>query len=826
MEEKNSLYKISKFIVDKRKAFYLIFSVAVILSLIFMLKVRVNTDIASYLPSDTETKIGLDIMDREFVTYPSTDVMVSNITYNKAEEIKEMIENSDGVKGVTFDNDNEHYKNSAALFEVTLDCSDDDLDRELEIINNLKEQLKSYDSYFYSDSIDDSSVVLENEMNIILLIAIIIIILVLLITSQSFMEVPVFLITFIAAAALNMGTNYFLGEISFITKSIAVALQLALAIDYSIILSHRFAEEKLTKNNNDAIASALSKAIIEISSSSLTTVSGLAALILMQLKIGMDMGLVLCKGIIFSLLAVFLLMPGLLLMFSDLIDKTKHKSYIPSIRVWCGFVVKLRYVVPVIFVIIIAACAVFSSKAPFSFYNSPGAATRPTEKSIAMEKIFDTFGEKHTLAVILPIGQYENEKKLIDEVEKLPGIVEVQALASTEIKDGHTLTEKITPREFADLMEIDYSACKLLFQAYGIKNEEYNALLGDVSEYQARPIDIILFLEDYMDNGVITLDEQDEEDLHDLFDQLKDARQQLEGENYSRIVFKYSTAVESDDSYKLLDKIHEIAGKYYSDVVISSNTTNAKELKESFAGDNRKISLITILAVMAILLFTFKSSVLPVLLVLAIQGSIWINFSFPYFSGKPLYFLGYLVVSSIQMGATIDYAIVFTNRYLELRSESSDIKEAAKAALDQSFPTIITSGSILTIVGLIIGKVSTNPIISSLGTCLGQGTFISIIIVMLVLPQIIILSDKIIANSFFKKEAAKGENSAKQEKNGTMLVNGKIQGYVNGYVYGSFHGIVMGNVKAEVELGDDKALLTEGDSAEWKKIKEAVQDNF
>lgn len=818
MSNKNILYKFSECIVDKRKVIIMFFIIASVISCALMSQVQVNTDISSYLPQETETKRGVDLMDKEFVSYATTNIMVSNVSYKQAEEVCDIIEAADGVKSVIFDDDEDHYKNASALFEVTLNEADD-LDRELEIIDGLKETLSGYDTYFYSETIDDSSKRMDDEMGTVMIFAGIVVLTVLLLTSQSFMEVPVFLLTFAAGAVINMGTNYFLGEISSITKSIAVVLQLALGLDYSIILSHRFTEEKQTKNKKDAIIAALSKALIEISSSSLTTIAGLAALTLMQLRIGMDLGIVLCKGIVCSLLSVFLLMPGLLLMFSDIIDKTKHRNFIPSIEKWCKLVVKLRYVVPIIFVVVIAVCAVMSSNTQFSFDTVGGEPSRPTEKSIAMHKIQDTFGEKHSLAVIVPVGEYANEKRMIDEITELDNVAEVNGLSNTELEDGYTLTQPVTPREFADIMELDYSMSKLLFQAYGMENEEYNAILGDVSEYTVAPIDLVFFMKDYIDKGVVTLNDEDKADMDEMFDMLSDARKQLEGENYARIAVMYSCPVESDEAYELHEEVRRIALKYYPDVTLVGNTISCKDLGDSFSSDNQKITLTTALAVLLILLFTFKSVSLPVLLILVIQGSIWINFSVPYLTKTPLFFLGYLIVSSIQMGSTIDYAIVFTNRYLALKKETNDIKKAAIDALNQSFPTILTSGSILTIIGFLLGKVSTDSVVSSLGTVLGRGALISIILVMLVLPQIIILADKIIEKTFFTMGRKTAEKTKEQIKNSTTYVDGKIQGYVCGYVYGNLYGVIRGDVDAKLDTMkkngegqiDDRLFLDEGE---------------
>ena len=314
-KEKNFMFKLAKFIVDKRRAVYFIFILAIVFSVLSIPKVKVNNDITSYLPADTETRRGLNIMEDQFVTYDTAKVEVCNITYKEGEKIQKQLEGLDGIKKVEYDDTDDHFKNSSALFDVTVERNLSDED-ELDLLDTVKSELSAYDCYVYSSTIDDSSRQLEKEMTMILICAVIVIVGVLLFTSESFMEVPIFFMVFASAAALNMGTNYLLGEISFITKAIAVVLQLALAIDYSIILAHRFTEEK---NKGlpayDAIIEALSKAIVEISSSSLTTISGLAALCVMQFKIGMDMGVVLCKGILFSLVAVFFLMPGLLLLF-------------------------------------------------------------------------------------------------------------------------------------------------------------------------------------------------------------------------------------------------------------------------------------------------------------------------------------------------------------------------------------------------------------------------------------------------------------------------------------------------------------------------------
>ena len=820
-KENKIMHKIATFIVDKRRAFYLIFGVILVLCILCISLVRVNNDISSYLPSDTETRKGLTLMDEEFVTYDTEKIMVTTITTQTAEKLREKMESVDGVKEVQFEDDEDHYKQSSALFTVTLDVHDD-LDRELEIVDNVKAQLEGYDYYAYSDTIDDSSKRLDDEMKIILAVAVLVIVAVLLFTSRSFAEVPIYLIVFGVAALMNMGTNYLLGEISFISKSVAVVLQLALAIDYSIILAHRFAEEKETKSSYDAIVSALSKAIVEISSSSLTTLAGLAALMVMQLRIGFDMGMVLCKGIVCSLLSVFLIMPGLLLHFSKQIDKTTHKSFVPSIDKWCRLIMKLRHIVPYVFIAVIAVCAVLSSMSKYAFDVTSEQMKKPIESSIAKKKVNEVFGLDHQLAVIVPAGDYDREAKVLQLVGEHEQINDALGLANQEAKDGYMLTDRINAREMSKLMDIDYDLCTLLFQAYGAQHDEYTAIFNEVNDYEVPLIDLFIYIHEKMDLGIINLDDEQTDDINELYDKVMDAKDQLESENYTRMVFTYRCDVESDEAYQMLRDIRADVEKYYdgSDCYLVSDSVNSRDLGDTFSVDNTKINIITVLALILILMFTFRSAGIPIILVLAIQGSVWINFTIPFITGQRLYFLAYLVVSSIQMGATIDYAIVLTNRYMQLRDEMPHI-EAAEVALNQAFPTILTSGSILTIAAFLVGNLTTNAIISALGMALGKGTLISIVIVMGILPQSLMLCDKIIEKTAFGKKDIEADKAAKREMSGVMVVNGRIRGNISGFVDGMFYGVVKGDVSARVDLGkaaDRKEELPTGGSSDEVRI--------
>ena len=798
MQEKRTespMTKVARFIVDKRKAFYLVFIAAFVFCAASINKVQVNNDITSYLPAQTETRRGLTIMDEEFITLGSANVMVSNVTYQTALDLSHKLENIEGVSEVAFDGTEEHYKNSSALFTISFDGEETN-PATVEAMNEVLAALEGYDVYSSTQIGRDESATLQQEMTVILAIAAVVIVVVLLFTSKSYMEVPVYLIVFAAAAVLNMGTNFIFGTISFITNSIAVVLQLALAIDYAIIFCHRYMEERDNGlDPREADIAALSKAIVEISSSSLTTISGLVALMLMQLRIGFDMGIVLSKGIVCSMLCVFLLMPGLLMLFSSPIDRTRHRNLVPKINFWGKAVVRLRYILPPIFLVVVVAGAVLSSHCDYVFDTNDTDFDNKPAWRIADEKVTDTFGKKNTIAVLVPRGDYNKEKYVLERVSQLPQVTQATGLATIEVEDGRMLTDEMNPRQFSELAGVDIELARLLYQAYGLSVEEYGAIFQDPDDYSVPLIDVFEFLLDQKDKGVVNLTGEQADKVDDLQERLDVGLEQLRGEHWSRLVFVADVPTEGDETYALLDEIRSIAQEYYGDdVILVGNSTNAFDLASSFSGDNMKISILTALFVMVILLFTFKSAGLPILLVLTIQGSIWINFSVPVLTGTNLFFLSYLVVSSIQMGATIDYAIVITNRYMELKTVM-ERKQAAVEALSQSFPTILTSGTIMAVAGFLIGGISTDATIGSVGQTLGRGTVTSIILVMTVLPQLLMLGDALI-----ERTAITLNRDRKQRFNqGTMRLDGHIRGHVAGFVDGEFKGVLHGSVDALIE---------------------------
>lgn len=822
MEENKTngfMLKICSFIVDKRNLFFLIFGILMVFSVFARNWVNVENSMAFYLPSITETKQGLDIMDEQFLTYGTCSCMVANISYEQGEEIKEKLENIDGVFSVDYENDADYYSNGSGLFSVTFNY-DEKNDQCLVCLGEVKETLKNYDSYVDTSLGNIQSELIAEEMNTISVIVAIIVVSVLLLTSQTYAEVPVLLITFCTAALIQMGTNFVFGTISFVSNSVTIVLQLALSVDYAVIFLNRYKEEHQTMDSREATIVALSKAIPEISGSSLTTVGGLIAMTFMQYKMGPDMGIVLIKSIVISLLCVFLLMPGVIMLFSNLMEKTKHKNLIPDIPFVGKFAYSTRFIIAPLFLVLIIIGFFISNKCPYVYGYSK--ITPPIQNRVQkiQEMQNNTFGSKNMVALVVPTGDYEKEKRLLHDLEACPEVDYTTGLANSEAMGGYMVTDRLTPRQFSELLNLDYEIAEVIYTAYAVNDEDYAKVVNGLSGYKVPLIDMLMFVHDEVDEGYVTLEDDLKETLDDAYEMMLFAKNQLQGEKYDRMLVFLTLPQESDETFAFIEKMHQIAGKYYPDdgksIYVVGESVSQYDLKKTFAKDNLVVSLVSILAVLVVLLFSFKSAGMPVLLIVVIQGSIWINFSFPYIKGQYLFFLGYLIVSSIQMGANIDYAIVIASRYTELR-ETMDRKEAIITTMNLSFPTIITSGTMLAVAGVLIGNMTSDGAIYGIGQCLGRGTIISIFITMFVLPQILLVGDTIIAKTAFVMNMPVRQKNA----NGFMRIDGVVRGKIDGTVTGTMHAIVRGNVSAFVEAGE----LAEITEDEYKSRIEALPEN-
>ena len=755
--ENNILKKISRQIVDKRVIIMIAFLAACVYCALSISRVHVNNDITSFLPPDTDTRRGLTIMENEFTTYASANVMLANTTYERASAAAEKIETLEHVTGVTFDNSPAHFVDSAALLTISFDGTSDD-ENVIAAMNEIRSLTAGFDTYTSSDIGADLLGEIAQQMVGVVALAAVVIMAVLLFTSRSYFEVVIFLIVFSVAALLNMGTNFWLGEISSITNSIAVILQLALAIDYAIIFSHRYQDEiDLFPTEREALIEALSKSIVEISSSSLTTISGLVALMLMQFRLGYDLGLVLSKGILCSLITVFLLMPGLIASFFRPLRRTTHKSHVPDITGWGRFLMKTRFGFVAVFVIILPLAIWCSSRTEYAFNDAGIDELKYSESRAAARKITGTFANDTTIAVLVPSGNYEAEKQFLRDAAELDNVKTVTGLANIEIEDGKVLTDSYTPRMFSMLLNIDFEEAEMLYAAYGVENGQYQPIFGNAETYSVPLIDMFLFLFEKIDQGIVTLDADSQETLDSLRGELERGEAQLRGENWDRMVITADVPIEGDESVALVNALRSLADGRYGEgaCLVIGDVTSAKELADTFNGDSLLINLLTIAFVFIILIFTFRSVVGAALLVFVIQGSIWINFTFPYLTHTRASFVTNMIVSAIQMGATIDYAIVIMSRYLDLKKLHTP-QEAMAQAVNESFPTVMTSGTIMTVAGILIAYRVSDVYIGHIGLAVGRGALISVILVLSVLPQLIVLLDKVIEKTTFRKKTTTG----------------------------------------------------------------------
>ncbi|SEG24113.1 Predicted exporter protein, RND superfamily [Butyrivibrio sp. Su6] len=792
------MLKICAFIVDKRNLFFLIYAILCIFAVVSRGWVGVENQLSEYLPGTSETRLGLDLMAEQFTTYGSTKVMVANVSYDQALMIQKDLEDMDGVFSAELDDTDKHYNNGSALFNITFDYDEKD-EKCLELLDEVKNYFTKYDYYLSTTLGDTQSELIAKEMDVISVIVVFVVVGVLLLTSQAYAEVPILLLTFGSAALVQMGTNFLLGTISFVSNSVTIVLQLALSVDYAVIFLNRYKEEHAELPSREACIIALSKSIPEISGSSLTTIGGLIAMLFMQFGIGKDMGIVLIKAIILSLLSVFLLMPGIIMVFSGLMEKTKHKNFIPQIPFVGKFAYATRYVIAPAFVVVIIIANRISSGTPYVYGYTKITPPLINEVQAAQNMQDDNFRSDNMVALVFPSGDYDTEKQLIEDLLDDENVSSITGLANTEALNGYTLTEKLTPRQFSELLNIDYEIAELIYTAYAVNDEDYAKVVNGLANYKVPLIDMFMFVYREVEEGYVTLSDELMEKLENANRMMEFAKKQLQGEDYSRILVYLNLPQESDETFAFLDKMHTYAEKYYDEdkIYVVGESVSQYDLKKCFSRDNMVTSVISILAVLVVLLFTFKSAGMPVLLIAVIQGCIWINFSVPAIEHDNLFFLGYLIVSSIQMGANIDYAIVIAGRYTELR-QTMGKRDAIIDTMNLSFPTIITSGTMLAVAGTLIGKMTSDCAIYGIGKCLGRGTIISILITMFVLPQILLVGDKVIELTAFVMNVP----LSTKQRSGTMRIDGAIRGHIDGNVTGVIHAVVKGNVSAFIENGD------------------------
>lgn len=741
--------RLARFIVEKRLWFFLLFVGIVVYCIFGIPKIEVEYEITKYLPHNTDTSNAIAIMDDEFGKTGVATILVRGIEKDNATQLAVRFGDIDGVMNVSFSADNPRsYASGSALYTITFSGNGKDA-RAVGAYNATIAEIRKggYSYCVPTPLVNDYAERLSSEMVIIIAISAAVIIGVLLFTSKSFAEVLAFPIVFGVAAVMNMGTNHWLGKISFISNTVCIILQLALAIDYAIILCHRFTEEKdkAPSDPQAALITALAKAIPEIASSSLTTVSGLVALMFMQLGLGFDLGMVLAKSIICSLLTVFFLMPCLLMWCSKLMDKTRHRCFVPKVMFLGRGVVKARYVLIALFVVLFGLGAWLSQTIDYCYSQNSIDTSRPNETMIAQAEQARVFGENNTFVVLVPKSMSpEKQRELAATVMR-----ELQACditpsgqpvgwalialpSSSDGEKSYYLTDMITSDELADIAAIEPSKAELVFDLYAAN---HGGKPSD-GEYRIRADELFDYI---FGNKLMSSFVSDE--MVAKKRELEFGKSQLVGKNHYRLIFGIDAAVESESTFAFIKRLTPKIKASGSSAVFAGASMSAYDLNASFRTDNILISVLTVAFIFLILAVTFKSYGIPIVLVLVIQGAIFINFSIPVIAGNNLFFFVYLIASAIQMGATIDYAILMTNRFRSLKS-ATDKKTAIAKAISESFPTIMTSGTIMTVASFLVGFLTSDPLIASMGVTLAFGTIISIISVLTVLPALLYVLDK------------------------------------------------------------------------------------
>ena len=692
-------------IIKHKKTVIFTFGLSLVLCFICSKFVSVNYDMNDYLPDDSKSTISLDIMEDEFEGgIPNARVMVSNITIPEALEIKDKLLNIDGVQDVTWLDDvvnitepietldretvQDYYKDEAALFTVTVDQN-----KRIEAVNEIRNLIG--DDNAMVGSVVNTVVATEatsKEVSQIILFIIPICLIVLAITTTSWFEPILFMLTIGVAIMLNQGTNLLFGEISFVTNAAGNVLQLAVSMDYAIFLLHKFTEFRLQGlEPEEAMVQASVKSVGSIFSSGITTVIGFAALILMRFKIGPDMGIVMAKAIALSLVTVIILLPVLTMYCYKIIDKTEHKLLIPKFDKFANCVRKIMIPLVIIFLIVMVPSYLAQTKNTFD-YGSSKIFDESTKLGSDTKIIEDTFGKSNSLVIMVPKGDFATEKELSNELKEI---------------------------------------------------EQVSSIIS------------------YVDNAGVEIPTQyvDESILSKLI-----------SEKYSRMVINVKMDYEGEESFKIIEQIKDIVSEYYGDdYYLAGESVSTYDLMDVITSDNIGVNLIAIGAVFLVLLIAFKSILLPLILVLAIETAIWINLGIPYFIGSSLDYIAYLIISTVQLGATVDYAILLSNTYVDNRRIYLK-KEALLKTISSVTLAILTSATILTIAGLLLGIISTHGIIKQLGILIARGTVLSTIIVLFVVPGLLYVFDKPIQKTMYKSNF---KNKSKIKiKNENKAVNG------------------------------------------------------
>ncbi|MGI6546506.1 MAG: efflux RND transporter permease subunit [Fastidiosipilaceae bacterium] len=678
--------RIAKFVLKHRKLVLFFFLSATVVSIFLMPFVRVNYNLADYVPSDAPSTEAMREMEREFEqSIPNAQVYIPDISIPQALEYKRNMIGDANILDVIWLDDvvdlrqplamqdqqtvDGYYLDGGALFQVTVD--EEDYTASLASLR----ALVGPDAAISGQVVDQANAraAVNSEMATIIIIAVPLALVILTISTHSWLEPLLLLLAIGVAVVLNMGTNIIFGEVSYITQSIAAVLQLAVSMDYAIFMLHRFNQYRQEGYETvEAMEKAMTKAFSAITSSAMTTIFGFLALVFMRFQLGPDMGLVLAKGVIFSLISVMFLLPIVTIYIYKWIDKTTHRPFLPNFAKLGKAVIKIRWVLLVLVILVVIPS--YLAQSHNTFFYGMGAYEENSRELLDRQTIEEKFGNNMQMAILVPNDSRAKEKELDRRLKNLPDVKSVISLT-------------------------------------GMAGAEI-------------PIDILP----------------------------QEQVRQLRSDQYSLFIVIADSLAEGDHAFGLASDLRaQVEAVYPQGAHLAGENFSTLDMRDTIRKDNRLVNGLAILAVGIVLLITFRSVALALILLLTIEASIWINLAIPYFQGTNLSFIGYLVISTVQLGATIDYGILFSQHYMDNRKLFGKITSAQRAYAE-SVPALLPPALILTTVGFILGIVSSLDVVSELGIVLGRGALLSLLLVTTFLPALLLLFDPIIERTTWKPE--------------------------------------------------------------------------
>ena len=682
MRNESYVEKMAHFIVQRGRIIEKFFIAMTILCAVCYPFVGVNYDLSKYLPDFAPTKQALDVMEKEFGYPGMARIMVKDVTLPEARTIRQRISRVDGVDLVVGPNlaanvystdafiknslTDRFYKDGNAVYQIIFEDGDSDASTH-KAINEIYGIVGRDRGCFAGSAVSskERQESITREIAMAIGMAVVIIWLILTLTTTSWFEPFLFILVMAVAIVLNMGSNIMFGRISFFTFSTAAILQLAVSMDYSIFLLHTYTAIKQSGvDSRPAMEAAIEKSCSSILASGATTIVGFLVIALMKFTIGRDVGFVLTKGIVCSLVTVLFLMPTLILRFDKKIEKTAHRSFLPPL----DGLGKLMYRIRIPVLAAAAFCAVpcyFGQSMNYFYYGDDalgsGPGTRVYEDSRAIE---DVFGKSNVIIAMVPNGNVIKERRLTEELED---------------------------QEF-----IDYALSMAGTLPQGIP-------------------------ESFLPETVT---------------------KQLRTGSYARILISMENREESSYSFQCSEKLTEIVKKYYpEDSYVIGMTPTTIDIRDILTDDYNRVSIISLAGVALVVMLTFHSVMVPILVIIPIEVAIYLNMTIPYIIGDSMVYIGYIIVSCLQLGATIDYSILMTNNYMEFR-ETIGSREAAVTAIAKSAISILTSGGILTVVGYLLYFTSSIQAISQVGRLVGRGALLSMLLVLSLLPALLAAFDK------------------------------------------------------------------------------------